>query len=117
MITAFLLAISFMTTAPAGCPAGPIGLVGCCREAPHLLSRYDVPYRAVAKRKRLKGVAIVEVIIEPHGSVCAARILKGLDADFDRAALSAVKAWRFRAAISNRGQAITSVFNLSLKAP
>src|SRR5689334_24051800 len=100
MITMFLLAISLSATAPAGCPGGAVGRVGCCREAPRLLSRYDVPYRAVAKRKRLKGLAIVELIIEPHGSVCAARILKGLDADFDRAALSAVKCWRFRPAIS-----------------
>jgi protein TonB len=115
MIAAFLLAIATSTVAPPPCPPDPVGRVGCCREAPRLLSRYDVPYRAVAKRKHLHGIAIVELIIEPHGTVCAAQILKGLDPEFDRAAIAAVRQWRFRPAMNYAGNPITVAFSVTVK--
>jgi len=115
MIAALLLAIATSTVAPPPCPPDPIGRVGCCRDAPRLLSRYDVPYRAVAKRKHLHGMAIVELIIEPHGTVCAARVLKGLHPDFDRAAISAVKQWRFRPATNHNGNPVTAAFSVTVK--
>jgi protein TonB len=115
MIAALLLAIATSTVAPPPCPPDPIGRVGCCREAPRLLSRYDEPYLAVAKRKHLRGMAIIELIIEPHGTVCAAQMLKGLDPDFDRAAVAAVKQWRFRPALNHNGKPITVLFNVTVK--
>jgi protein TonB len=115
MITALLFAIATSTVAPPGCPAGPIGRVGCCREAPRLISRDEVPYRDVAKRRHLHGLAFLELIIDPQGTVCAARVLKGLDPEFDRAALSAVKHWRFRPGISNAGRPVTLAFNVTVK--
>lgn len=115
MIAALLFAIATSTATPAGCPAGPIGRVGCCREAPRLVSRYEEPYFAVAKRKHLHGIAILELIIDPQGAVCAAQVLKGLDPEFDRAALSAVKHWRFRPGISNAGKPVTLSFNVTVK--
>lgn len=115
MIAALLLTIATSTATPPGCPAVPIGRVGCCREAPRLVSRYEDPYREVAKRKHLHGIAILELIIDSEGTVCAARTLKGLDSEFDRAALSAVKQWRFRPGISNAGKAVTLAFNVTVK--
>jgi TonB family protein len=81
-----------------------------------MVSRYDVPYRTVAKRRRLRGIAIVELIIDAHGTVCAARILKGLDAEFDRAALTSVKFWRFRPALNYSGRPVMAAFAITLKA-
>jgi TonB family protein len=81
-----------------------------------MVSRYDVPYRAVARRKHLHGVAIVELIIGSDGSICAARVLIGLDPDFDRAALSALKRWRFVPAMSHAGKPVTAAFDISVKA-
>jgi TonB family protein len=115
VIAAFLLAVITSTAAPPGCPLGPIGLVGCCREAPRLLTRVDAPYREVARRRHLHGIVIIELIIEPNGNVCAARVLLGLDAEFDRAAIASVKRWKFRPAIGNSGKAVTVAFNVTVK--
>jgi TonB family protein len=116
VILAFLFAVITSTAAPPGCPAGPIGLVGCCRDAPHLLTRVDEPYREVAERRHLHGIAIVELIINRNGRVCAARILRGLDPEFDRAGLVAVKQWKFRPALNYSGKPVTVAFNVTVKA-
>jgi TonB family protein len=115
VIAAVLFAVVTSTAAPPGCPADPIGLVGCCREAPRLLTRVDAPYRAVAQKRHLHGIAIVELIIDPKGDVCAARILRGLDSEFDHAVLAAMKRWKFRPAISHSGNAVTVAFNVTAK--
>jgi TonB family protein len=115
MIAAFLLAMITSTVAPPGCPPDPIGLVGCCREAPRLKSRVDAPYHSIARARRLHGIAILELIIDPHGDVCAARVLRGLDKEFDRAALAAVKQWKFSPAISHAGKPVTVAFNVTAK--
>lgn len=116
MIVALLFAVITSTAAPPGCPAGPVGRVGCCRTAPRLVSRVDAPYRSVANARHLHGMAIIELIIDPNGEVCAARILRGLDADFDRAAIASVKQWKFRPAMSNAGKPVTGAFNVTAKA-
>src|SRR3954447_3053757 len=98
MIATFLFAVMTSTAAPPGCPAGPLGLVGCCSTAPRLISRVDAPYRSVARQRHLHGMAIIELVIDLRGQVCAAKILRGLDPEFDRAAVAAVKRWKFRPA-------------------
>jgi TonB family C-terminal domain len=101
------------TIAPPPCPPDPIGLGGCCRDAPQLLYRVDAPYLRVAERRRLRGIAIVEAIIDPSGRVCHVRLLRGLDPEFDREALVAVRQWKFRPARSHTGKAVTVAFNLT----
>jgi len=91
------------------------GSVGCCRTAPRLVSRVDAPYRSVANARHLHGIAIIELIIDPN-HVCAARILRGLDPAFDRAAIVAVKQWTFRPALSQAGKPVTVVFNVTARA-
>jgi TonB family protein len=116
VIAAFLFAVITSTAAPPGCPAGPIGLVGCCRDAPRLRTRVDEPYRKVAEKKHLHGIAIIELIIDTTGRVCAARILRGLDPEFDRAALIALRQWTFRPARNYSGKPVTVAFNVTAKA-
>jgi TonB family protein len=84
--------------------------------SPKLVTRVDEPYRKVAERKHLHGVAIIELIIDTSGRVCAARVLRGLDADFDRAALVALRQWTFRPALNYSGQPVTVAFNVTAKA-
>lgn len=115
VIGAFLFAVITSTAAPPDCPA-VIGRVGCCRDAPQLLTRLDEPYRKVAERKHLHGVAIIELIIDTTGRVCAARVLRGLDAEFDRAALIALRQWTFRPALNYSGKPVTVAFSVTAKA-
>ena len=116
VIAAFLFAVITSTAAPPGCPAGPIGRVGCCRDAPQLLTRVDEPYREVAERRHLHGMAIIELIIDTNGGVCAAHVLRGLDPEFDRAGLVAVRQWKFRPALNYSGKPVTVAFNVTVKA-
>jgi TonB family protein len=115
VIATFIFAVVTSTAAPPGCPPGPLGLVGCCREAPRLLARVDAPYRAVARRLHLRGMAVIELIIDTSGNVCAARILRGLAAEFDQAALVSTRRWKFRPAIGNSGKTVTVAFNVTVK--
>jgi TonB family protein len=114
MIAALVMAVQ-MAAPPPGCGPGAYGRVGCCSVAPRLVSRYDEPYRAVARRRGLRGIVILQLAIERDGHVCSARVLRGLDPEFDRAALAAVARWRFRPALDHRGKPVAMLFNVMVK--
>jgi TonB family protein len=46
-------------------------------------------------RDRVRGIIIVETVLDDEGRVCAARVLRGMSETMDAAALDAVKQWRF----------------------
>lgn len=98
----------------AGVPDGVIGSTGALVPQPPpppapvpprpvRLSAYEMPrkirdvaptYPAIAQRARVEGVVIIEAVIAVDGSVRDARVLKSVPL-LDRAALDAVKQWRY----------------------
>ena len=70
---------------------------------PVRLSAYEMPrkvhdvapiYPAIAQRASVEGVVIIEAVIAVDGSVRDARVLRSVPL-LDRAALDAVKQWRY----------------------
>jgi periplasmic protein TonB len=51
-----------------------------------------------AQQAEIEGVVLIEVTIDPSGSVLDARIIRGLGYGLDEAALRAAKAWTFQPA-------------------
>jgi len=66
-------------------------------------------YPEVAKKARVCGMVIVELLIERDGRVSAARILKPLPFGLDQAVIDAVKTWRYKPAKQN-GRAVRTIW-------
>lgn len=80
---------------------------------PRLVSRTEPKYTPEAKKARVSGIVIVEVIINKTGHVVAARILKALPFGLNEAAVNSVKNWRFKPATLH-GKAIDVFYNLTV---
>ncbi|HEV8431925.1 MAG TPA: energy transducer TonB [Thermoanaerobaculia bacterium] len=70
-------------------------------------------YTPEARKARVFGIVIVEVIIDTTGRVVAARILKALPFGLSQAAIDCVKQWRFTPAMRH-GRAIPVFYNLTV---
>lgn len=87
--------------------------VGGDVKAPVVIERREPQYPEVARKARISGIVIVEVIIDQSGAVTAGRVLKPLPFGLDEEALRAVKTWRFRPGTRN-GQPVATIFNLTV---
>ena len=55
-------------------------------------------YTEIARKARIQGVVIVQAIIDKQGNVTSVKLLKGLPMGLDKAAVDAIKRWRFEPA-------------------
>lgn len=62
---------------------------------PELLVRVDPVYPEPARRARLQGVVVIELLIDLEGRVADATVLRGLPTGLTQAALDALHQWRF----------------------
>ena len=76
-------------------PEGPPYRVGGEVTPPAKFSGAAPVYTEMARKARVTGVVIVELVIDKGGNVTSSRILKGLPMGLDGAALDAVKTWKF----------------------
>ena len=63
---------------------------------PEVVSETRPVYTLEATRRRVEGTIEIEAVVLPDGRVGETRVVKSLDADLDRSAMAAVRAWRFR---------------------
>ena len=80
---------------------------------PVVVHRVDPEYNEVARRARVSGIVIVEVLIGANGKISAGRILKPLPFGLDQKAIEAVRQWRFKPG-SVDGKAVPVIMNLTL---
>ena len=69
---------------------------------PRLIHRVDPEYPSGSRGLRLEGSVIIESIITAHGEPTTLRVVKSLAEEVDKAALDAVKQWRFEPAKKDR---------------
>jgi TonB family protein len=62
---------------------------------PQIIAQTRPEYTVEARKARLQGTVILEVMIDREGCIQQARVLKGLPMGLDQAALDAVKQWVF----------------------
>lgn len=83
--------------APPISPEGPVPMGGEVH-APVKISGPDPLYTERARITRIEGVVIVRAIVSKRGTVEYVEVLKSLPMGLDRAAVEAVKRWRFEPA-------------------
>ena len=87
--------------------------VGFNGTLPVLVHRVEPRYTEEARKKRVSGIAIVDVIIDKSGRVVAARIMKALPFGLNEAAVNCVKQWRFKPAVLD-GKGVPVFYNLTI---
>jgi periplasmic protein TonB len=65
---------------------------------PEVIHQVQPRYTEVARRAGVQGTVIVEAIIDEQGNVDNVRILRGLPMGLDKAAIEAIRQWRFKPA-------------------
>lgn len=78
-------------------PAEPHRVGGNVKR-PEKISGPAPEYTAEAREARVSGVIVLEAIIDELGNVTDVKVLKGLPAGLDQAAISAVESWKFKPA-------------------
>jgi len=101
---------STATIAPE--PDVPLRIVGDVK-APVVIRRVAPLYPKLAINARMKGMVIVECIIDKTGRVREAHVLRSSSTMFDQSALDAVQQWQF-APGSLHGQAVDTIFDLTV---
>ncbi|HEV7507077.1 MAG TPA: TonB family protein [Thermoanaerobaculia bacterium] len=92
---------------------GPPYRVGGEITRPEIISSTRPIYTELARRARVMGTVIVEAVIDEHGDVTDAKVLKGLPMGLDQAAVNAIKAWKFRPA-TREGQPVPVYYVLTV---
>jgi protein TonB len=82
--------------------------VGHSVEPPQIVTRVD------PAPVGLHGIVIVALIVDSNGNLCDAVIARGLNTPMDRAALAAVRQWKFKPALLN-GTPRAAVMHVTVK--
>lgn len=105
-----------LTAEPAGTPPPPVGppyRVGGDVKPPVVVSRVAPVYPEEAKKARISGIVILEVIISAEGRITRTKVLKPLPYGLDAAAEAAARQWTFRPGTLN-GVPVEVLFNLTV---
>lgn len=85
-------------------------------QPPVLVSQVNPTYPAAARRARREGIAVVAAVVGADGSVRAAKIVRSVGPDIDRAALEAIRQWRYRpASREGRPVAVHTVIQIAFE--
>lgn len=69
--------------------------------APIAIYQPDPPYTEQAREAKFQGDVVVQIIVEPDGSVSAAQVVKPAGLGLDESALKTVKTWKFKPGLKN----------------
>ena len=98
---------------PPAQPVGPPYRVGGDVKPPVVVSRVAPVYPEEAKKARISGIVIVEVLVNAEGRITRTKVLKPLPYGLDAAAEAAVRQWTLRPATLN-GVPVEVLFNLTV---
>ena len=81
-------------------PRAPVR-VGGQIQAPALVRRVEPIYPDIAVSARIRGVVILEALVNKEGRVVDLKVLRGANRFLDEAAITAVKQWQYRPLVLN----------------
>jgi len=95
---------------------GPLG-PGSGVVSPTLVRELEPKYTSRAMQAKIQGIAEVEAVVLPNGTVGDVRLVKSLDPLFglDDEALNCAKLWLFRPGRDRDGRAVPSVVRIQLE--
>jgi len=88
-------------------------LVGGDVKKPEILVKTQPRYTEVARRANIEGVVGLKAIIDERGYVTNLEVLKDLPMGLDKAAMDAVRTWRFKPATLH-GKPVKVYYNLTV---
>jgi protein TonB len=97
--------------APPPPSTGPVHL-HAGMQAPVKIVNVDPIYPSMAQTARVKGVVILEAVIDEHGGVTSVKVLRSIQL-LDQAAVDAVRKWRFTPARLN-GEPVPVVMTVTV---
>jgi TonB family protein len=112
LVTLFLALLAPALLAQSPEFSGPYRVGGDVK-APVVIKRVEPQYTEMAKRDRIAGIAILEILVTRDGDVREATVLKGLPGGLSESAVDAVKQWKFRPGTIN-GQPVDVLFNITV---
>lgn len=65
---------------------------------PKIVSTVDPEYTPEAKRKKIQGVVLLSLRVEPDGSIDDVKVVRSLGYGLDEKAVEAVRKWKFQPA-------------------
>jgi TonB family protein len=115
MKPAILFSISVLVTAAASAQtaAPPVHKPGDGVSAPTVVTDRKPIYPSEAMTWGVDGVVMLECVVETNGSVGEVRVFRSLDPALDEAAVTALKAWRFKPAMKD-GQPVRALVNVEM---
>ncbi len=106
----------FLVLEPASAKAdkihGPIRVSGDVTP-PRATNKTMPAYPEAARKERIEGVVIVQVVIDEEGRISDAEVLKGLSHGLSESAVESVKNWRFEPALLD-GEPVAVRYNLTI---
>lgn len=87
--------------------------VGGVVKAPRVVKRVKPVYTETARKARVSGIVILEIIVDKKGFVRQERVLKPLPFGLDQAAVEAVRQWRFRPG-TRYGRPVDVIFDVTV---
>jgi TonB family protein len=87
--------------------------VGHNVKAPQVIKRVEPVYPLVARMNGIKGIVILQILIDKSGAVRQVLVLKPLGPDLSQAAVDAVRQWQWAPATLD-GNPVDVVFNLTV---
>jgi protein TonB len=88
-------------------------VVGGAVKKPEILVKNQPRYTELARRANIEGVVVLKAIIDERGYVTDLQVLKDLPMGLDKAAVEAVRTWRFKPATLH-GQPVKVYYNLTV---
>jgi periplasmic protein TonB len=83
---------------------------------PRLIESVEPEYTPEAKRARITGYVLLELVVEADGRVSGGKVLKPLPFDLTQKAIEAVEHWRFEPA-TLRGRPVASYYPAKVHFP
>jgi TonB family protein len=80
---------------------------------PVRLSGNEPEYTDLARRARVSGIVILEILIDDHGNVAGAQVRQDLPFGLTQSAIEAVRSWKFEPARHN-GKRVPTVQRVTL---
>lgn len=98
-------------------PAGVVRL-GSGNKAPVVVKEYRPRYTAAARRARVQGAVVMDVVVQTDGTVGDVRVTRSLDREFglDDEAVRAVKTWLFKPGLKD-GVAVPVLVEIEMTYP
>lgn len=107
--------LSDIPDAPPAVDTGPVRIgVNVQGEPPVPIRKIDPIYPEAARRLRIEGVVILELVVKKDGTVGDIKVLRSLNPLLDQAAIEAARQWRFKPGRVN-GRPVDAFFVLTVR--